>query len=137
LSGGTAKGLRPTGAGSLDRGPAADPDGHAKLDPRAQPGQSALGRSRIHGELPKLGIDVAPSTVAKDMVKGRGSPSQSWSTFLRNRAPGVAAMDLFVVPTATFKLLFGFLILRHDRRQWLHVAVTAHPTADWIAREDG
>ena len=71
------------------------------------------------------------------MVKGRGSPSQSWSTFLRNRAPGVAAMDLFVVPTATFKLLFGFLILRHDRRQWLHVAVTAHPTADWIAREDG
>ncbi len=73
------------------------------------------------------------STVAKYMARGRRPPSQSWKTFLRNHADGIASVDFFVVPTAAFKLLFGLVILRHDRRRLVHVAVTANPTADWIA----
>ena len=93
------------------------------------------GAPRIHGELLKVGIDVAQSTVAKYMVKGRRPPSQSWKTFLRNHADGIASVDFFVVPTATFNLLFGLVILRHDRRRLVHIGVTANPTADWIARQ--
>ncbi len=93
------------------------------------------GAPRIHGELLKVGIDVAQSTVAKYMVKGRRPPSQSWKTFLRNHADGIASADFFVVPTATFNLLFGLVILRHDRRRLVHIAVTSNPTADWIARQ--
>src|SRR6476469_6813596 len=70
------------------------------------------GAPRIHGELLKLGFSVAQSTVAKYMVKRRGPPSQGWKTFLRNHAPDIAAMDLFVVPTIGFKLLYGFMIVR-------------------------
>ena len=91
------------------------------------------GAPRIHGELLKVGIDVAQSTVAKYMVKGRRPPSQSWKTFLRNHAEGIASVDFFVVPTVAFKLLFGLVILRHDRRRLVHIAVTVNPTADWIA----
>jgi transposase InsO family protein len=69
------------------------------------------------------------------MVKGRRPPSQSWKTFLRNHADGIASVDFFVVPTAAFKLLFGFVVLRHDRRRLVHVAVTTSPTADWVARQ--
>jgi hypothetical protein len=65
------------------------------------------GAPRIHGELLKLGFSVAQSTVAKYMIKRRGPPSQGWQTFLRNHAPDIAAMDLFVVPTIGFKLLYG------------------------------
>ncbi len=83
----------------------------------------------IHGELLKLGIDVAQTTVAKYMVGRRHPPSQSWKTFLRNHADGIASIDFFVVPTATCKLLFGMLILRHERRWLVHVAVTTNPTA--------
>jgi len=93
------------------------------------------GAPRIHGELLKLGIDVGQTTVAKYMARGRRPPSQSWKTFLRNHAEGIASIDFFVVPTATCKLLFGLLIIRHDRRQLIHVAVTTNPTADWIARQ--
>lgn len=93
------------------------------------------GAPRIHGELLKLGIEVAQTTVAKYMAQGRRPPSQSWRTFLRNHAEGIASIDFFVVPTATCKLLFGLLIIRHERRQLVHVAVTANPTADWIARQ--
>ncbi len=93
------------------------------------------GAPRIHGEFLKVGIDAAQSTVAKYMVKVRRLPSQSWKTFLRNHADGIASVDFFVVPTATFKLLFGLVVLRHDRRRLAHVAVTANPTADWIARQ--
>src|SRR6476659_4299960 len=70
------------------------------------------GAPRIHGELLKLGFSVAQSTVAKYMVKRRGPPSQEWRTFLRNHAPDIAAMDLFVVPTIGFKLLYGFMLVR-------------------------
>jgi hypothetical protein len=73
------------------------------------------GPPRIHGELLKLGFSVAQSTVATYMVKRRGSPSQGWRAFLRNRAPDIAAMDLFVVPTIGFKLLYGLVIVRIHR----------------------
>ena len=90
---------------------------------------------RIHGELLKIGIDVSQSTVAKYMVRGRRPPSQGWLTFLRNHAEGIAAIDLFVVPTIGFRLLFGLVILTHDRRKIVHVAATYHPTSEWSARQ--
>lgn len=93
------------------------------------------GAPRIHGELLKLGIDVAQSTVAKYMVKPRRPPSPSWRTFLHNHANAIASIDFFVVPTISFKLLYGFVVLRHGRRQLLSVAVTTHPTAAWIAQQ--
>jgi hypothetical protein len=93
------------------------------------------GAPRIHGELLKLGIDIGQTSVAKYMMRRRGPPSQGWKTFLRNHADGIAAMDLFVVPTISFRLLYGLLILRHDRRQLLWMGATAHPTADWVARQ--
>src|SRR5881392_2648177 len=83
------------------------------------------GAPRIHGELLKLGFSVAQSTVAKYMVKRRGPPSQGWRTFLRNHAPDIAAMDLFVVPTIGFDLLYAFVIVRLDRRDLVWVNVTA------------
>jgi transposase InsO family protein len=93
------------------------------------------GAPRIHGELLKLGIDIGQTTVAKYMVRGRRPPSQGWKTFLRNHADGIASMDLFVVPTVSFRLLYGFLILRHSRREILWLSVTAHPSTEWIARQ--
>jgi hypothetical protein len=71
------------------------------------------GAPRIHGELLKLGIDVGQTSVAKYMVRRRGPPSQGWKTFLRNHANGIAVMDLFVVPTISFRLLYGLLIMGH------------------------
>ena len=93
------------------------------------------GAPRIHGELLKIGIDVSQSTVAKYLVRGRRPPSQGWLTFLRNHADGIVAIDLFVVPTIGFRLLFGLVILNHDRRKIVHVAATYHPTSEWIARQ--
>src|SRR5690348_14613540 len=93
------------------------------------------GAPRIHGELLKLGFSVAQSTVAKYMVKRRGPPSQGWKTFLRNHALDIAAMDLFAVPTIGFKLLYGFVIVRIDRRDLVWINVTTNPTAEWIARQ--
>jgi transposase InsO family protein len=93
------------------------------------------GAPRIHGELLKLGIDVGQTSVAKYMARRRGPPSQGWKTFLRNHADGIAAMDLFVVPTISFRLLYGLLIMGQGRRQILWVGVTAHPTAEWIANQ--
>jgi transposase InsO family protein len=93
------------------------------------------GAPRIHGELLKLGFSVAQSTVAKYMVKPRGPPSQGWKTFLRNHAPDIAAMDLFVVATIGFKLLYGFVIVRIDRRDLAWINVTTNPTAEWVARQ--
>ena len=93
------------------------------------------GAPRIHGELLKLGFSVAQSSVAKYMVKRRGPPSQGWGTFLRNHAPDIAAMDFFVVPTISFKLLYGFVIVRLDRRELVWINVTTNPTAEWVARQ--
>ena len=93
------------------------------------------GAPRIHGELLKLGIDVGQTTVAQYMAKRGRPPFQGWRTFLHNHADGIASMDLFVVPTISFRLLYGLLILQHGRRQILWLGVTAHPTAEWIARQ--
>src|ERR1700738_2336218 len=93
------------------------------------------GAPRIHGELLKLGFELAQSSVAKYMVKHRGPPSQGWRTFLRNHAPDIAAMDLFVVPTIGFDRLYAFVIVRLDRRDPLWINVTANPTAEWVARQ--
>ena len=93
------------------------------------------GAPRIHGELLKLGFEVAQSSVAKYMVKRCGPPSQGWSTFLRNHLPEVAAMDLFVVPTIGFDMLYAFIIIRLDRRALVWISVTTNPTAEWVARQ--
>jgi hypothetical protein len=93
------------------------------------------GAPRIHGELFKLGFDVAQSSVAKYMVKRRGPPSQGWRTFLRNHAPDIAAMNLFVVPTIGFDLLYAFVIVCLDRRELVWINVTTNPRAEWIARQ--
>src|SRR5246127_4643436 len=93
------------------------------------------GAPRIHGELLKLGIEIGQTSVAKYMVRRRDPPSQGWRTFLRNHADGIAAMDMFVVPTISFRLLCGLLIMGHGRRHILWFGVTAHPTAEWIANQ--
>ena len=91
------------------------------------------GAPRIHGELLKLDIAIGQTSVAKYMAKRRGPPSQGWKTFLRNHADGIAAIDLFVVPTISFRLMYGLLILQHGRRELLWMGVIAHPSAEWIA----
>jgi hypothetical protein len=93
------------------------------------------GAPRIHGELLKVGIDVGQTSVAKYLARQRRPPSQDWKTFLRNHANGIASIDLFVVPTISFRLLYGLLILRHGRRRISWLGVTAHPTAEWIANQ--
>ena len=93
------------------------------------------GAPRIHGELLKLSFEVGQSSVAKYMVKRCGPPSQGWRTFLRNHAPDIAAMDLFVVPTIGFDLLHVLVIVRLARRDLAWINVTSHPTAEWIARQ--
>src|SRR5260370_31094375 len=93
------------------------------------------GAPRIHGELLKLGIDVGQTTVAKYMARRRQPPSQGWKTFLRNHADGIASMDLFVVPTISFRLLYGFLILHHSPLTLLWLALTAPPSATLIPRQ--
>jgi hypothetical protein len=96
---------------------------------------SLWGAPRIHGELLKLGFEVAQSSVAKYMVKRRGPPSQGWGTFLRNHTPEIAAMDLLVVPTIGFDLVYAFILIRLDRRDLVWINVTTNPTAEWIARQ--
>jgi len=93
------------------------------------------GAPRIHGELLKLGIEVSQATVAKYMVRRRGAPSSTWRNFLRNHAEGIAAIDMFVVASASFRLLYVMIILAHDRRKFVHTAVTEHPTAAWLSRQ--
>ena len=93
------------------------------------------GASRIHGELLMLGFEVAQLTVSKYMVRRRNPPSQPWKTFLRNHAEAIAAIDMCVVPTLNFDLLFVFLVLGHGRRRLLWLEVTRHPTAEWLARQ--
>jgi transposase InsO family protein len=91
------------------------------------------GAPRIRGELRMLEIEVAESTVGRYMVRRQGPPSQGWKTFLRNHAAGIASIDLFVVRTISFKLLYGLVILHHGRRRLARVSVTSDPTAEWIA----
>jgi transposase InsO family protein len=91
------------------------------------------GAPRIHAELLMLGIEVAESTVGRYLPKRGQPPSQGWKTFLRNHAAGIASIDLFVVRTISFRLLYGLVILRYARRRLVTVSVTSNPTAEWIA----
>jgi putative transposase len=93
------------------------------------------GAPRIHGELLKLGFILSEATVAKYMVRPRRPPSQTWRTFLTNHIKDMVSVDFFVVPTVFFRVLFVFVILSHDRRRIAHVAVTEHPTAEWVAHQ--
>jgi putative transposase len=89
---------------------------------------------RIVGELRKLGIDVAKSTVEKYRVRPKRPPSSTWKTFLKNHVQDLVTLDFFVVATVTHKVLFVLLILAHERRRVVHVNVTEHPTAAWTAQ---
>jgi putative transposase len=93
------------------------------------------GPPRIHGELLKLGIDISQATVAKYMPRHRRPPSQTWRTFLANHVDQIVAADFFLIPTATYRLLFVLVVLAYQRRRVVHVAVTAHPTAAWTAQQ--
>jgi transposase InsO family protein len=93
------------------------------------------GATKLHGELLKLGIDVAQSTVSIYMVPRQDRPLQTWKTFLRNHMEGIASIDFFMVPTIAFQQLFAFLVLSHERRRLLWFAVTSNPTAEWLARQ--
>jgi hypothetical protein len=80
-------------------------------------------------------MDVGQTAVAKYMAKRRRPPSQDWRTFVYNHADAIASIDMFVVPTISFGLLYGLLILRQSRRKLLWLGVTAHPNAEWLARQ--
>jgi transposase InsO family protein len=116
------------------RRPADGAAGNTRADPRDEYRQSTLGsatnswracQARHRNRTDQRG----------QVARRRGPPSQGWKTFLRNHADGIAAMDLFVVPTISFRLLYGLLIMGHGRRQVLWFGVTAHPTAEWIANQ--
>ena len=91
------------------------------------------GAPRVHGELLKLGYDVAEATVSKYMAKRPGPPSQSWRTFVNNHRSAIVAIDFLAVPTATFRVLYVFVVLSLDRRRIVHFNVTDSPTAEWTS----
>jgi putative transposase len=93
------------------------------------------GAPRIHGELLKLGIKVSQATVAKYMVRRVGTSSPTWRSFLRNEAIGIAAIDMFVAVSASFRLLYVMIILAHGRRRIVRCDVTQHPTAAWLSQQ--
>jgi putative transposase len=93
------------------------------------------GAPRIQSELALLGVTIDESTVAKYMIRHRKPPTQTWRTFLENHVPDIAAIDFFIVPTVGFRLLYCFIVLRHERRRVVHFNVTAHPTARWTAQQ--
>ena len=103
-----------------------------RLMSRENPG---WGAPRICSELLLLGHEVAERTVAKYMVRTRKPPSQTWQTFLDNHVPDIAACDFFTVPTVTFRVLYVFIVLRHDRRLVVHFNVTTNPYAQWTAQQ--
>jgi len=93
------------------------------------------GAPRIQSELSLLGCTVAESTVARYMDRSSKPPSQTWRTFLRNHTDQIVAVDFFTVPTIRFRVLYCFLVLRHDRRRVVHFNVTVSPTAEWTAQQ--
>src|SRR6516162_6139432 len=93
------------------------------------------GAPRIHGELQKLGIEVAERTVSRLLRKRRTPPSQTWRTFLDNHVQDLVSLDFFTVPTARLRVLFVLVVLAHHRRRVVHFNVTEHPTAQWTAQQ--
>jgi putative transposase len=102
---------------------------------RMSRGNPLWGAPRIHGELLKLGLTVSQATISKYMLRQRKPPSQTWRAFLKNHAKDLIAVDFFTVPTATFRIVFVLVVLRHARRRLVHFNVTEHPTAEWTARQ--
>jgi putative transposase len=96
---------------------------------------SLWGAPRIHGELLKLGINVSQATVAKYMIRHPKPPSQTWRTFLKNHSKQLASIDFFTVPTISFRILYVFVVLSHERRSVIHFNVTSHPTAEWTSQQ--
>jgi hypothetical protein len=94
--------------------------GNSPTDPRDEHRQPVVGAPSIRGEILKLGIEIGQTSVAKYMARRRGSPSQGWKTFLHNYADGIVSMDLLVVPTIWFRLLYGLLLMGHGRRRMRH-----------------
>lgn len=93
------------------------------------------GAPKIHGELLKLGIEISESSVSKYLIRRKGPPSQTWKTFLENHIKSLVSVDFFTVPTIRFQVLYVFLVLAHERRRIVHLAVTKHPTAEWTAQQ--
>jgi putative transposase len=95
------------------------------------------GAPKIHAELQKLGFTIAERTVARYLrrIVRRGDPKQKWLAFLQNHREVIAALDFFTVPTVTFRVLYGFFAIEHQRRKILHCNVTLHPTAEWIVQQ--
>ncbi len=119
--------------------PAIDPDVRELIRTMSR-NNIGWGAPRIHGELKMLGIIVSESTVAKYMIRHQKPPSQTWRTFLNNHVSGLVSVDFFTgapaaVPTATFRVLYGFVVLRHERREIVHLNATYHPTAEWTAQQ--
>jgi putative transposase len=128
-------------------------DHWSKLSQRGKPGRPSVpqevitlirkislanarwGSPRIVGELRKLGIEIAKSTVEKYRVRHRNPPSPTWKVFLKNHLSELVSIDFFTVPTAGFKVLFVLLVLAHDRRRVVHFNVTENPTAPWTAQQ--
>jgi transposase InsO family protein len=93
------------------------------------------GAARIRGELLKLGIKVSERSIRRYRVKGPRWPSPGWRAFIRSHMKDTVATDMFVVVTLTYRLLYGMIILEHDRRKILHFAVTARPTDEWLSKQ--
>ena len=100
-----------------------------------QSANAGWGAPRIHGELRKLRIEASQATVSKYMARHRKPRSQTWRTFLDDHVAGLASMDFFTVPTAPFRVLYVFIVLRHDCREIVHFDVAANPTVQWTAQQ--
>ncbi len=93
------------------------------------------GAPRIHGELLKLGFEISERTISRLLAKTRQPPSQSWRVFLANHARDLVALDFFTVPTISFRILYVFVVLAHERRRVVYFNVTANPTAFWTGQQ--
>ncbi len=95
------------------------------------------GAPRIHGEIQKLGLEVSERTVSRTMPRRPAHPDepQRWRTLLANHHEVITAIDLFTVPTATFRVLYVFFVVHHARRELMLFRVTVHPTAAWITQQ--
>ena len=116
-------------------GPTTGVEGDPPSGPTDVAGEHTVGRTSDPWRAFEAWLFLSQAAVSKYMVRYPSPPSQSWRTFLTNHADCLASIDFFVVPTATFHLLFGFIVLHHERRQIVHFGVTANPTMAWVAQQ--